>query len=305
MSERRIGRRLVKITKPEKVLFPDAGFTKADLVDYYAAVASLMLPHVKGRLMTLERFPDGIEGERFYSKNIPKYFPDWIDSETVAKKGGTTTHVVCNEQATLVYLANQACITPHVSMHRVDKLGYPDQLMLDLDPSVENFNEVVRVAQAVRSLFDELGLSSVVKTSGSRGLHVVVPLDRRHEVEEVRAFARDVAIVVAARDQRRVTTETSKAARKDRLYLDWVRNSPGQHAVAPYGVRALPSAPVAVPLEWDELGDRKLHAQRWTIKSTIDRIEQNGDAWNGWRRRARSLREPRKRLDGLLEESKT
>ena len=303
MTSVKVGRHTIEITKPDKVLFPDSGFTKADLVEYYRAIAPVMLPHVKQRLMTLERFPDGIEGEKFYSKNIPRYFPDWVDRETVDKKGGTVTHVVCNNEATLVYLAQQAAITPHVSLQRVDKLGYPDQLMLDLDPSVDDFDEVRRIAKDVRSIFEELGLYPVVKTSGSRGLHVVVPLDRSADTESVRAFARDVATLAAARDPEHVTIEGSKADRKDRLYMDWLRNSFGQHAVAPYGVRARPGAPVAMPLDWSEVDSKKLHPQAWSIKTAVARAERDPDPWQGWRRRARSLGGPRKTLDALLAEA--
>ncbi len=299
---RKVGRRTIKLSNPTKVLFPDAGFTKVDLVDYYEAVAPVMVPHVKDRLMTLERYPDGVEGEKFYSKNIPRYFPDWIARKTVGKKGGTVTHVVCNEPATLVYLANQACITPHVSLFRVDRLDRPDQLMLDLDPSLDDFREVRRVAKDVRALLEELGLFSVVKSSGSRGLHVVVPLDRSCDIAFVRQFAHDLAALAAARDPERVTIESSKADRKDRLYLDWLRNSFGQHAVAPYGVRARARAPVAMPLDWSEVEKGKLDPQQWTIKSAIRRVADGHDPWKGWRRRARSLTEPRRRLDALLDE---
>jgi bifunctional non-homologous end joining protein LigD len=298
----KVGRRTVKITNPDKVLFPEDGFTKRDLIEYYEGIGDVMLPHVKDRLMTLERFPDGIEGERFYSKNVPKYFPDWIDRETVDKKGGTTTMVVVTERATLVYLGNQAAITTHTSMYRVDKLGYPDQLMLDLDPSVDDFNEVRRIAKDVRGILDELGLESFVKTTGSRGLHVVTPLDRRADVETVRVFSRDVALLAAKRDPENVTIERSKADRKDGLYMDWVRNSYGQHAVAPYGVRARPGAPVAMPLDWDEVNDKKLHPQKWSIKSGLKRALTEPDPWSGWRKKARGLREPRQRLDELLAE---
>lgn len=302
MTSVTVGRHTIEITKPDKILFPDPGFTKADLVEYYRAIAPVMLPHVRDRLMTLERFPDGIDGEKFYSKNIPRYFPDWVDRETVGKKGGTVTHIVCNNEATLVYLGQQAAITPHVSLQRVDKLGYPDQLMLDLDPSVDDFTEVRCVAKSVRSLFEELGLFPVVKTSGSRGLHVVVPLDRSADVESVRAFAHDVAAVASARDPERVTIEGSKADRKGRLYMDWLRNSFGQHAVAPYGVRARPGAPVAMPLDWSEVDSKKLHPQAWSIKTAVKRAERDPDPWKGWRRRARSLGGPRKTLDALLAE---
>ena len=296
------GRRTIEITNPDKVLFPGDGFTKADLASYYEAVATVMVPHVKERLATMERFPDGIAAHRFYNKNAPKYFPDWIDRVTVPKKGGTVSHVVINDAATLVYLAQQACITPHVSMLRVDDLQHPDQLMIDLDPSTDDFSVVRETALDLREVLDDLGLFSVVKTSGSRGLHIVVPLDRSAEAEFVRAFARDLAESLALRNPKQVTIETSKKDREDRLFVDWMRNSPGQTAVAPYGVRARPGAPVAMPLDWSEVESKRLDPRAWSIKSAIPRVMDEPDPWRGWKRRARSLARARSRLDELRDE---
>jgi len=293
------GRRTIEITNPDKVLFPDDGFTKSDLVAYYEAVARSMLPHTRDRLATLERYPDGITAHRFFNKDAPKHFPDWIDRATVPKKGGTVDHVVIGDAATLVYLAQQACVTPHVTLHRTDDLEHPDQFMLDLDPSTDDFSVVRTTALVLRDVLDDLGLFSVVKTSGSRGLHIVVPLDRSTDFPTVRAFAFDVAELLANRDPARVTVETSKAERGDRLFVDWLRNSFGQHAVAPYGVRARRGAPVAMPLDWSEVEDPKLDPRAWSIKTAIRRVEGSPDPWKGWRRRARGLDQARRRLDRI------
>lgn len=298
----RAGRRTIEITNPDKVLFPDDGFTKRDLVEYYEAVATPMLVHTKGRLATMERYPDGIAAHRFFNKDAPKHFPEWIDRATVPKKGGTVSHVVINDAATLVYLAQQACITPHVTLHRTDDLDHPDQVMLDLDPSTDDFSLVRETALSLREVLDELGLFSVVKTSGSRGLHIVVPLDRSADFSEVRAFALDLAEYLALSDPDRVTVEASKAARGDRLFVDWWRNSFGQHAVAPYAVRARSGAPVAMPLDWAEVEDKKLDPRAWSIRSAITRLNDSPDPWAGWRRRAKSLGSARKRLDRLRSE---
>ncbi len=295
----RAGRRTIAITNPDKVLWPDDGFTKRDLVEYYDAVAPIMLPHTKARLATLERYPDGIGAHRFFNKDAPKHFPEWIQRESVPKKGGRVNHVVIDDAATLVYLAQQACITPHVTLHRTDDLDHPDQFMLDLDPSTDDFSIVRKTALVLRGLLDELGLFSVVKTSGSRGLHIVVPLTRSTPFPAVRTFAFEVAELLASRDPRRVTVETSKAARGDRLFVDWLRNSFGQHAVAPYGVRARPGAPVAMPLAWDEVDDPKLHPRAWSIKTAPTRIEDVPDPWRGWRRKARGLKTAIDRLADL------
>ena len=296
------GRRTIEISNPDKVLFPDAGYTKADLVEYYDAVASVMVPHTKYRLATMERYPDGIEAHRFFNKDAPKHFPDWIDRVTVPKKGGTVSHVAINDAATLVYLGQQACITPHVTLHRVDDLEHPDQLMLDLDPSTEDFSIVRTTALELKRVLEELGLFSVVKTSGSRGLHIIVPLDRSADFPAVRSFALDLAQLLVAHDPDRVTTETSKAERHDRLFVDWLRNSFGQHAVAPYAVRARPGAPVAMPLDWSEVEDKKLDPRGWSIRTALARIEDTPDPWRGWRRRAKGLVRARRRLDELREE---
>ena len=297
MPSMKVGRRTIEVSKLDKVLFPEPGYTKRDLIEYYAAVGDAMLPHVRDRLMTLERFPDGIEAQRFYSKDVPKYFPSWIDRKAVRKAGGTVTHVVCNDKATLVYLANQAVITPHVSLYKASDLDHPDQLMFDLDPSTDDFEVVRTMALALRDFLDDLGLFSVVKTSGSRGLHLVCPLDQKTASKDVREFARDAATVFASRHDDIATVETRKVERKGRLFVDWLRNQYAQHAVAPYGVRARPGAPVAVPLAWEEVEDRKLRPQAWSIKAAVKRVEDEPDPWSGWRRRSRSLDRARSRLD--------
>lgn len=296
------GSRTIEISNPDKVLFPRDGFTKADLASYYQAVAPVMLPHVKDRPATMERYPDGIDAHRFFNKDAPKHFPDWVDRATMPKKGGTVSHVVMNDAATLVYLAQQACVTPHVALHRVDDLEHPDQMIIDLDPSTDDFSIVRETALSLREVLDELALFSVVKTSGSRGLHIVVPLDRSSPFPDVREFALDLGGLLAARDPERVTIETRKAARGSRLFVDCLRNAFAQHVVAPYGVRARDGAPVAMPLDWSEVEDRRLDPRAWSIKTAIPRVANDVDPWKGWRRRARSLTRARARLDRLRDE---
>lgn len=296
----RVGRRSVSLSNQDKVLFPDDGITKADLLDYYMRVADAMLPLVKGRLLTMERFPDGIEDERFYQKSVSKYFPDWIDRKTVPKKGGTVTHVVVQEKATLAYLSNQAAITLHVSLATVEALDRPDQLIFDLDPSADDFDLVRRTALRIRELLEqELKLHTVVKTSGSKGLHVTVPLNGSATYAEVHAFANGVAEFLVDESPDELTLEHRKENRGDRIFVDWMRNSPAATAVAPYSVRARPGAPVAMPLSWEEVEDRKLDPQRYKMREAIAVVESGVDPWKGWRRRARSLTEPARRLERL------
>lgn len=205
------GNRAVEISNPEKVLFPDDSVTKTDLVGYFDQIASTMIPEMRNRLVTMERYPDGIHHQRIIQKEVSRHFPDWVPRKTVPKEGGgRVTHVVCQNQPTLVYLANQACVTPHVTLSRNDRLDHPDQMVFDLHPSTRSFVEVRRTALTMRELMDELGLVSFAKATGSRGIHVIVPLNRRHAFEEVQAFARSVARDLADEDPERLTVEMRK-----------------------------------------------------------------------------------------------
>lgn len=261
----RAGRRIVEVGRPEKVLFADDGITKADLAAYYRTVARRMLPHLRGRPLMLERHPDDLDDPGFLQKEIPGNFPDWVHRAELPKEGGTVTYVLCEDTATLVLLADQGCVTLHRWLSRVDRPDHPDRLVFDLDPPDDDFAPVREAARWLHDLLDEIGLPSVLMTTGSRGLHVLVPLDRRTPFDDVRACAADVADALADRHPEQLTTEVRKKARAGRLYLDVQRNAYGQTAVAPYAVRARPGAPVAAPLTWDDLDDPDLHARRWTL----------------------------------------
>ncbi|MGH8546389.1 MAG: DNA polymerase domain-containing protein, partial [Gammaproteobacteria bacterium] len=187
---RSYGSHTVKISKSDKVFFPDSGITKGDLVDYYEQIAETMLPHVRERVVAMHRFPDGIRGEAFYQKEVPDYFPDWIDRIQVKKTGGSIEQLMINNIETLIYLANQACITPHIWLARADRLNHPDRVIFDLDPSDGAFRPLRDGAKALRQILEEIGLKAFVMTTGSRGLHVVAPLDRETDFDTVRGFAR-------------------------------------------------------------------------------------------------------------------
>ncbi|MDQ0384337.1 bifunctional non-homologous end joining protein LigD [Streptomyces sp. DSM 42143] len=298
----RAGRRTVEVHRPDKVLFPggEGGaeeYTKADLVDYYRAVAPFMLPHLRGRPLMLERHPDGVEGPRFMQKNTPEHYPDWIGRVEVGKEGGTVRHTVCDDTATLLYLADQAALTLHRWLSRVGDVDRPDRMVFDLDPVGDDFPAVREAAGLLGELLDELELPSALMTTGSRGLHVVVPLNGRQDFDDVREFARDVAEVLAAERPDRLTTAARKKDRGDRLYLDIQRNAYAQTAVAPFTVRALPGAPVATPFSWDQLDDPALHARRWTIADAVDQARTR--PWAEITGRSRSLGPARRRLDAL------
>lgn len=298
-----IGGRAIELSRLDKVLFPDDGITKGELIDYYRSIADTMLPHLQNRALTMHRYPDGLEGEDFYQKDAPDYFPDWIRTEEVEKEegDGTVHHVVCNDAATLCYLANQATITPHVWLSRVDRLRRPDRMIFDLDPGGTDLGEVRFAARAVRDLLEELELQAFLMTTGSRGYHVVVPLRREHEFDEVRAFARACARLLASRAPDRLTVEHRKKKRGERVFLDYLRNGYAQTGVAPYAVRARPGAPVATPVRWHELGPG-LEPRTYHIGNLFRRLGQTDDPWRAMDGSAASLGEAREDLDGLLDD---
>ncbi|WP_225094688.1 non-homologous end-joining DNA ligase [Streptomyces sp. CoH27] len=298
----RVGGRTVPVSNPDKELFPDDGITKAELIDYYRAVARPMLTHLRDRPLVMERYPDGYQGKSFYHKDVPDYFPDWIRTVRVPKEGGSLTMAVCDDTATLVYLANQACITPHPWLSPADCLDCPDRLVFDLDPpedASDGFDNVRWGARTLGDLLTELGLRPALMTTGSRGLHLLVPLDRHTDFDTARHFARRVADVLAARHSDRLTTEARKNKRRGRLYLDTQRNAYAQTSVAPYAVRARPHAPVATPLEWDELDDPELGPRRWTLRTLPERLAEHGNPWKDLSRCRRSLDRAAHRLDDL------
>ena len=301
MSKLKFGRYTVETSNEEKLFFPDEEISKGDLIDYYHKIAEKLVPCVKERPLVMKRYPDGIKGESFFQKEIGDYFPDWIERVKVKKKGGTVTHVQCDNAATLVYLANQACIELHPWLSRSDKLHYPDQLIIDLDPSGDDFSQAVFGARVLKELFDELDLKAFLKTTGSRGLHVLVPLDRRANFDKVREFAQDTAKLLAQRHSDKLTIEARKAKRRGRLLIDTARNAYAQTAVAPYAVRAKPGAPVATPLDWDEIGNKKLNSQSYNVRNIFRRLGRKTDPWKDLPRLGRSLKEARRRLDAILE----
>lgn len=284
------GRRSVSITHPDRVVFPQAKVTKLDLACHYAAVGAVMVPHVRDRPLAVQSFPQGVAGKGFFVKNAAKHFPDWIKTADVPKReGGSLRQVLANDTATLVYLAGQNAITPHIWTARADRLEQPDRIVFDLDPATKRFAEVRAAARSLGDLLRDMSFEPFTMTTGSRGLHVVVAIRRGPTYAEVNAFARDLGDAFAATDPKHLTTEFRIAKRGERLFVDMHRNAYGQHAVAPYAVRALPKAPVATPLHWDELSDRRLSPQGWTVKTIQDRLADGGDPWKEIARTATRL----------------
>lgn len=304
MARRRYGRLGFESSNEDKVLFPGCGLTKGDLIDYYERIAEVMLPHLREHPLVLQRFPDGIDDDGFYQKQVGSHFPDWISTVHVEVRGSGDGEkqelVVCDRKATLAYLGDQACITLHPWLSRTDALDRPDLLVVDLDPPGQDFAAVRAAARRVRGLFEDLELPCYAKLTGSKGLHVVVPLDRSAGFDEVREFARAAMEVLAARHPDALTTAHRKDKRRGRLYLDVARNAYGQTAVAPYAVRPLPEAPVAVPVAWKEV-EAGLGARDYTVRNVFRRLSQREDPWASLRRRARSLDPARERLRRLEE----
>lgn len=286
----------IALSNLDKVLFPKTDLTKGDLVDYYQRIANVALIYYHERPLTMQRFPDGIEQEGFFQKEVPDYFPEWISRVELKKENGTVKYVIAQNAATLVYLANQGCITPHLSLSRQDKPNHPDRLIFDLDPSDDDFKKVQRAASKLKDLLDALELGSFVQTTGSRGLHVVLPLDRTADFDAAREFAHAFAECLAQNYPEELTVEQRKSKRGDRVFLDYLRNAYGQTAVAPYAVRALEGAPVATPLNWDEVSAADLSPQKYTIKNIFRRLAQTEDPWSEIGQRGSSIDTARKQL---------
>lgn len=287
----------VKPTHLDKVLFPERGITKGDLIEHYRSVAERMLPRVRDRPMAVERYPGGIGKASFFQQAVPDRTPSWVKRVTVPKEGGEITHLLCQDEQTLVYLANEAAVVLHAWLSRADRPERPDQVLFDLDPP-HDFDQARHAALALRELLTDLGLPSLVKTTGGRGLHVSVPLARRYDADELRVFARDVCSILESREPDRYTSEVRKNKREGRLYLDISRNAYAQLAVAPYSVRADANAQVATPLDWTELQDPKLTPAQFTIETMARRLSDD-DPWHEMPKPVSSLSTARRRIGDL------
>ena len=287
------------ITHPDKVMFPDEGITKGELASYYEAIAPVMLPHIRNRPVTMERYPAGIGEDGFMQKDVSKGFPEWLKRVEVPKKGGTVHHPIISDTRSLLWLANQNCITPHVWTSRAPKLYEPDICIFDLDPSEDEPDKLRAAALGVRDLLAELGLPSWVKTSGSKGFHIAVPLDSKAGFGEVGTFAHAIARVLVSRDPGNLTLEFAKADRGKRILIDTGRNGYSATFAATYAVRARPGAPVSAPCTWEEIERGEVGPRTFTLRTMAKRITEVGDLWSDLRKRKRSLRRPMEKLKRL------
>jgi bifunctional non-homologous end joining protein LigD len=284
------------ITHPEKLLFPDDGITKGEFAAYYEAIAPVMLPHLRRRPVTMERYPAGIRKQGFMQKDVSKGFPDWLKRAEVPKKDGTVNHPLINDKRSLLWLANQNCITPHVWTSRSPNLFRPDICIFDLDPSEDDPEQLRAAALGLRELLDEIGLPSWLKTSGSKGFHIAVPLDGKAGFDDVSRFAHVVASILVKRDPKNLTLEFMKADRGRRILIDTGRNGYSATYAATYAVRAKPGAPVSAPCTWEELERGKVGPQTFTLRSMAERIAEVGDLWSDIGKRRRSLKRPLEKL---------
>ncbi len=287
----------MKLSNLDKVFFPEAGLSKGDVIEHYRTVAAEMLPHLAGRPLTMRRYPDGIEGGGFFQKDASDHFPDWVRVETVPQRqGGTIRHVVCDDEDTLVYLANQATIEFHVWLSTMDDLEHPDLMVIDIDPPTGVPVRTLRaVARRLAGVYREVGLTPYVQATGGRGFHVVAPLDRSAEWDEARELSVALAEHVAAADPELLTTAQRKNKRGDRIFLDFNRNAYGQTFVAPFTLRARPSAGVATPITWDELS--RVEPDGFTPERI--RRRRKKDPWADMAKHAASATAARKALDRL------
>ena len=287
------------ITHPEKLLFPEDGITKGELAAYYEAIAPVMLPHLRRRPITMERYHRGITAPGFFQKDVSKGFPPWLKRIEVPKKDGIVHHPLANDTRSLLWLANQNSITIHVWPSRAPRLFYPDICVFDLDPSIDDAAMLRTAALQLRDCLDELGLPAWVKTSGSKGFHIAVPVDGKADFGEVARFAHRVARLLVKRDPENLTLEFSKVDRGRRILIDTGRNGYSATFAATYAVRAKTGAPVSAPCTWEEIERGEVGPRTFTLRGMKDRIAEVGDLWSDMRRRKRSLRRPMERLQKM------
>ena len=292
------------ITHPEKVLFPDDGITKGDLAAYYDAMASVILPHLRGRPITMERYPAGIGKKGFWQKDVSKGFPEWLERVEVSKKDGVVHHPIVNDRRSLLWITNQNTITQHVWTSRTPDLHHPDICVFDLDPSRDDPAEVRAAAIGLRGLLEELALTSWIKTSGSKGFHIVIRLDGKAPVGQVARFANAVGTLFVRRAPDHLTQEFSKADRHGRIYVDTGRNRYSATFAAAYTVRAKRGAPVSAPCTWEEVERGEVNPGTFTLRNMPDRVAKVGDLWGDMRRRGQSLKRPIEKLRRLMDKQR-
>lgn len=271
----KIGGHTIEITHPEKVLFPSSGITKQDIINYYVEAAPFMVPYVKNRPLSMFRCPSGIN-DCFYQKNKPEFYPDWIRSIPVEKSDKTIIdYVDCANNATLIYLANNGCLTFHPWLSKLPALNNPDKIVFDLDPSLEDFRVVRKTALILRDIIKEYDLVPFAMLTGSKGIHVVIPIKPTHHFDTIRALAKTIAEKAVQEMPAVLTTDVRFEHRTNKIFIDYLRNAWSATSVAPYSVRHKEGAPVAMPISWDELQEKSLQPTRYTIYNALSHMKEN------------------------------
>ncbi len=288
----------VELSNEDKILFPKSKITKGDVISYYKKNARKIVSYMKDRPVSLMRYPNGITKEWFFQKNEPTYFPKWIKTASVKRKGKSNiTMVLCNDVDSLVYIANQACITPHIWLSKKDKPNNPDRVIFDLDPPEGKFNLAIKAALLLKEVLEKkLKLPCFVMTTGSNGLHVVIPIKREKEItfDDTREFAKRVARIVVEKEKTEFTLEQRKNKRRGRLFIDCMRNGFAQTVIAPYSIRAIENAPIACPISWKDLQSKKITAQSFNIFSKI-----KSDPFKGMDKKAKSIKKAINKIESL------
>jgi bifunctional non-homologous end joining protein LigD len=270
----------LKLTNLDKVYWPKEKYTKGDLVNYYRKVAKFILPYLKDRPENMNRHPHGINGPSFYQKNVDHQPPVWVKTKKIFSESNKAdiNYLVCQNEATLVYMANLGCIEINPWNSRIQNLEKPDWMVIDLDPEAISFEQVIVVAQAVHKLLDSIGVKNFCKTSGATGLHIFVPLAAKYTHDQVKDFAHIIAVLVNRRLPNITSIERMPKKRQKKVYLDFLQNRKGQTLAAPYSVRPKPGATVSTPLEWGEV-KRGLDPKKFTIQTIVPRLKKKGDIW--------------------------
>ena len=267
----------INFSNPNKIYWPAEGYTKGDLIEYYRAVSKWLLPYLRNRPVVLTRFPDGIDGKSFYQKDAPEFAPEWMRTVPIWSEDTQRDirYFVCDDEESILYIANMGSIPLHIWGSRVGSLELPDWCVIDLDPKEAPFSDVIRTAQVLHRICESAGLPNYVKTTGKTGLHIMLPLGRQFTYEQCRTLGELLARIVL-RELKDIATITRHVTKRgDKVYLDYLQNRHGQLIVAPFSVRPLPGASVSMPLNWDEVND-SLDPRAFTIKTAIKRMENLG-----------------------------
>lgn len=279
-----------QLTNLEKIFWPDRKLTKAHLIKYYMDIASFLLPYIHNRPLVMKRYPDGIQGDYFYQKECPFYAPEWIETYPVKHNNKVINYIVCNNVATLVWMANQGCVEVHGWLSRLDNVDYPDLAVIDLDPAEGvPFHKVMQVALIVREAMNMLGITGYPKTSGSSGMHIFIPLSGEHTFSEVAAAMKRLAEIIVEVYPEGVTLERNVGRRTGKVYLDYLQNGRGKTMAFPYSLRPEPGATVSTPLNWDEVGEMNIDPRMFDINTIWKRLEKTGDILSGIFNKRQSL----------------